>query len=511
MNPVTDIPHSPRSHDARFRVPLRTLLLTALALCVAVLPAFADQPRPNVLFIAVDDLNDWLGCLGGHPQAQTPHIDRLAAAGTLFLNAHCQAPLCNPSRTSLLTGLRPSTTGVYALDPWFRTAPPLKDLVTLPQYFAAHGYQTLTTGKIYHGGYPPRPERVDSREFSVWGYEGGAGPFPPTPFVRTPSGHKLIDWGAFPERDEEQEDWKVTDWAVDRLKTMSRDQPFLLCVGLFRPHVPCYASHKWFDLYPPDTLVMPPVKADDRADTPRFSWYLHWSLPEPRLAWLREQDQWRPLVRAYLASVSFMDSQVGRLMAALRDGGFADNTVVVLWGDHGWHLGEKDISGKNTLWDRSTRVPLIFAGPGVAAQARCLRPAELLDIYPTLAELCGLPPKSGLDGHSLVPQLADAQAPRRWPAITTHGPHNHTVRTERWRYIRYADGSEELYDVQADPHEWSNLAGNPRTADTRRELAAWLPAVNTPPVAGSHARLIEWRDGTAIWEGKPIGPNDPIP
>jgi arylsulfatase A-like enzyme len=319
-----------------------------------------------------------------------------------------------------------------------------------------------------------------------------------------------MDWGVFPEKDEDQDDWKVADWSIDQLKALPA-QPFFLTIGFRHPHVPCYASQKWFELYPDDKLVMPPVKDDDRDDTPRFSWYLHWRLPEPRLAWLKEHKQWRPLVRAYLASISFVDSQVGRVLDALDASGATDRTIVVLWSDHGWHLGEKGITGKNSLWERSTRVPLIFAGPGIAAGGRCERPAELLDLYPTLTELCGLPAKKGLEGHSLAPQLANAAAPRAFPAITTHGPNNHTIRTEQWRYIRYADGSEELYDRRSDPNKWTNLAADPKHAATKRELAKWLPQKNTPPVAGSSIRLIEIRDGVPYWDGKPIGKDDKIP
>ncbi len=480
-------------------------ILAALVWLSAVSPAWAAG-RPNVLFIAVDDLNDWVGCIGGHPAVKTPHIDRLAQRGTAFINAHCQAPLCNPSRTSLLTGLRPSTTGIYALDPWFRTVERFQNWVTLPQYFAAHGYRTLTTGKIYHDAYPPRELRRDGPEFGVWGYAGSHGPYAPKTFVSVPSRHRMIDWGAFPERDEQQEDWKVTQWGIDQLQSAPKDQPFFLCVGLRKPHVPCYATQKWFDLYPPGMELLPPIKAGDRDDTPRSSWYLHWQLPEPRLTWLQANDQWEPLVRSYLACVSFMDSQVGRLLGALDAAGLADNTVVVLWGDNGWHLGEKGITGKTTLWEPSTHVPLIFAGPGVAAGGRCQQPAELLDIYPTLIDTCGLPPRSDLDGHSLVPQLKNAGAARAWPAITTHGPNNHGIRTERWRYIRYLDGAEELYDVIADPNEWTNLASVPAHAEIKQTLAQWLPKVNAPPAPGSKSRLVEQRDGKAFWEGEPIDP-----
>ena len=465
--------------------------------------------RPNILLIAIDDLNDWVGCLGGHPLVKTPSIDALAEGGTVFLNAHCQAPVCNPSRTSFITGLRPSTSGVYGLNPWFRSDGKWKDHQTLFQYFRAQGYRTLTTGKVFDGSYPPEANRTDGSEFDVWGYKGG---FNPRPKKRIVPGltHRLVDWGVYPEHDEEQDDWKVADWAIEKLKNPP-PEPFLLSVGFRHPHVPLFATQKWFDLYPDDQRVLPPVKEDDRDDTPRFSWYLHWKLPEPRLKWIRENGQWLNKVRGYLASVSFVDDMVGRVLKALEQSGLRERTIVVLLSDHGYHLGEKIISGKNTLWERSTRVPLIFTGPGVTAGARCTRPAELLDIYPTLAALCGLPDPKGLDGHSLVPQLQDAGARRPWPAITTHGPNNHGVRGERYRYIRYADGSEELYDMEMDPNEWTNLAGDERYENDRRRLMTFLPKVNVPIIEGTTTRIIELRGDTVYWETKAIPPGAPIP
>ncbi|MCA9245472.1 MAG: sulfatase, partial [Planctomycetales bacterium] len=387
-------------------------VVTAFAsrVCAAEL---AQAKRPNILFIAIDDQNDWIGCLGGHPQVKTPNIDRLAARGTLFTNAHCQSPLCNPSRTSLMLSLRPSTTGVYGLAPWFRTLDAWKDRVSLPQHLAASGYKTYSTGKIYHGGYGRGKKE---HEFDVLGPPASVGAKPKTKLVDTPAKHPLVDWGVFPHRDEDKGDWKVASWAVEQLEA-GPEEPFFLSAGFFLPHVPCYATQQWFDLYPESSLQLPPLRRDDRDDTPRFSWYLHWTLPEPRFRFLEEANQWKNLVRSYMACTSFVDSQVGRLLEALEKSGKADNTIVVLWSDHGWHLGEKLITGKNTLWDRSTHVPLIFAGPGVTAGAKCLRPAELLDIYPTLIDLCSLPPRDDLEGHSLLPQLRDAKARREWPAI----------------------------------------------------------------------------------------------
>ena len=477
--------------------------------------AYAKQP-PNILMIAIDDLNDWVGCLDGHPQAQTPHIDRLAKRGTLFTNAHCQAPLCNASRTSLLTGLRPSTTGVYGLAPWFRKVPEFADVVTLPQHLAAHGYRTASTGKIYHGNYGRQPT---DDEFHALGPGIAVGARPAKKLVETPHPHPLVDWGVFPHRDQDKGDWHVADWAISRLQEEAKvasqeketEQPFFLTVGFFLPHVPCYATEKWFQKYPLETLQLPSCPLDDRDDTPRFSWYLHWKLPEPRLRFLQEAKQHKNLVRSYLACISFVDDQVGRVLDALEAGDLEDDTLVVLWSDHGWHLGEKLITGKNTLWERSTRVPLIFAGPDIAAGATCQSPVELLDIYPTLIELADLKPKAELEGVSLAAQLHESQALRTRPAITTHNQNNHAVRSERWRYIRYADESEELYDMQADPNEVHNLAGDEQYTPIIAEHRRWLPEKNLPPAPGSGGRILDSRDGKAVWEGEPIDPGDPIP
>lgn len=466
-------------------------------LSILVCPA---AEKPNVLFIAIDDLNDWVGPLKGHPQAQTPHMDRLAARGTTFTNAHCQSPLCNASRTSLMLGLRPSTTGIYGLAPWFRTVDGLKDRVTLAQHFASQGYRTLSGGKIYHGGKGGR-----EAEFDEWGPNASVGAKPEKKIVDTPAKHPLVDWGTFDHKDEDKGDWTVASWAVDALgKRAEKEDPFFMAVGFFLPHVPCYATQKWFDLYPEDTLQLPPYLDGDRSDLPKFASYLHWDLPETRLSWLRQNNQWRPLVRAYLASVSFVDSQVGRVLDALEASGKADNTVVVLWSDHGWHVGEKGITGKNTLWQDGTRVPLIFAGPGVGVGKRSHRPAELLDMYPTLSELCGLPARTDLEGHSLAPQLADPEAPREFPAITTHNHDNHSAANEDWRYIRYADGTEELYDLQSDPHEWTNVAHLEKHQPIKTKLATYLPKESAPPAPKSAHRILTYDGEKAIWEGQEI-------
>jgi choline-sulfatase len=481
-------------------------------------PVGADQSstdaksRPNILMIAIDDLNDWVEPLGGHPDVKTPAMQRLASRGLTFTNAHCQAPLCNPSRTSLMTGRRPTSTGIYGLRPWIRDVPDLADLVTLPQHFHQHGYRTLIGGKIFHGG---NGRGAGSQlECDVWGPKASVGVRPEKKLIPpTPGGNNpLMDWGTFPHRDEDKGDWKVASWAVDELEQMPTDKPFFLSVGFFLPHVPCYATQKWFDLYPDASLTMPPILRGDRDDTPESSWYIHWYLPEPRTSWLEANNQLRPLVRSYLASISFVDSQVGRVLEALEKSPQADNTIVVLWSDHGYHLGEKAISGKNSLWARSTRVPLLMAGPGVPLAAQCAQPAELMDLYPTLAEFAGLPEPQGVEGLSLMPQIRDPSASRQRPAICTHNAGNHSVCDTRWRYIQYADGSEELYDRSIDPNEYTNLLAGRRDRNSVQavvdKLSSWLPTKELPLAPDSAARILEKRPDGFYWEGKKIVPGD---
>lgn len=496
---------------------MKLRLLIVLLICaggIAPVRAASATPRarPNILFIAIDDQNDWIGALHTHPLIRTPHLDALAARGTLFANAHCQAPLCNPSRTSLMLGLRPGTTGIYGLSPWFRDVPEFADAITLPQYFAEHGYRTLSAGKIYHAWRSARPEDRHV-EFQETGPAGGTGPRPPKKLIgETPFGNNpLMDWGVWPPDNDDtgKGDYQVASWAVEKLAAMPKDQPFFLAAGFFLPHVPCYATQKWFNLYPDDESILPPLREHDRDDTPRSSWWLHWRLPEPRLEWLLEHHQLINLVRSYLACTSFIDSQVGRILEALQRAGLAENTIVVLWSDHGYHLGEKGISGKNTLWERSTRVPLILSGPGVSPGQVCQRPVELLDLYPTLLELSGLPrSEQQLEGLSLAPQCTDATAPRERPAITTCNQGNFSVVNECWRYIRYVDGAEELYDTAKDPAEFDNvLTAHPEVA---AELRRWIPETDRGPAVGSGKRVLTFYDKTPVWEGQPIGNEIPM-
>jgi arylsulfatase A-like enzyme len=466
---------------------MRNQLILVVIVWSLLFPAtrlLADD-RPNVLFIAIDDLNDWVGCLGGHPNAQTPAIDELAKRGTLFTNAHCQAPICGPSRASLLSGRFPHSTGVYQQPTKNRLAADTVNFAgqLLPEYFAKHGYQTLGAGKITHG-YPMK------QAFQIAGSQfGGSGPKPGDKTVRfnyspdltIPFTGTQTDWAAFPDVDQKMPDHKAADWATQQLESIKGDKPFFLAVGFVRPHVPFYAPQKWFDLFPLDTITLPEIPDDDLKDVPEMGRQLH-ELPRyPQLKWLRENDneQLRKCVQAYLACTAFVDHQVGRVLQSLEKSRHASNTIVVLFSDHGYHLGEKHRVSKHSLWEESTRVPLIVSRPGNESSATCDLPVGLIDLYPTLLELCGLPAREQNEGVSLVPLLNDPKSDLlngvRNGILTTYGRSNHSIRTRQFRYISYEDGSEELYDHMSDPHEWTNLANKKAHRTTLIKLRAELP------------------------------------
>ncbi|VGO13276.1 Choline-sulfatase [Pontiella desulfatans] len=453
---------------------LVVLLLWGMASCAHAI----EETRPNVLLIAVDDLNDWIGCMGGHPQAQTPNMDRLAKLGVLFTNAHCQSPVCNPSRASMMSGLYPETTGIYFLNPPPKESPVLQKTVMMPQRFETEGYFVSGAGKLFHNGGKQNETYVPN----YGGSFGGFGPFPKKKLSSFP-GVKLWDWGAFPERDDQMPDHKVADWAVGQLK-QEFDRPFFLAVGFVTPHVPQYTPQKWIDLYPLEDLQCPEIREDDLEDISQYAINLT-SLNHvaPTHAWVEENDQWKPLVQTYLACVSFMDAQVGRVLDALEKSPYADNTLIVFFSDHGFHLGEKEHWAKRTIWQDGAGVPLIVAGPGVASGAMCDKPVQLLDIYPTLLAAGGLAPNPLHEGHSLKPLLNNPAAD--WPHVarSSFGPGNVAIVSEGFRYIRYNDGSEELYDRKKDPHEWNNQSNAPE----RKAVIEWhrnqLPA-DYHPVLG---------------------------
>jgi arylsulfatase A-like enzyme len=441
----------------------RAVLLAAVCLCWT--SGSQGSERPNVLFIAIDDLNDWIGCLGGHPDCRSPNIDRLAARGVLFERAYCAAPACNPSRASLMTGIRPWTSGVYVNPQPWRAAMP--DAVTLPQHFTAHGYHSGGSGKIFHGAY----EDPDSWEHYL---RKGTDPKPSQEVLADPHSRAGgIVWGVLDVDDADMNDHAMADYAIEYL-AQEHDKPFFLACGIYRPHMPWQVPRKYYEMYPRDQIHIPEVPDDDLDDVPPAG--IAMARPNGDHANVTGSDNWPYAVQAYLASITFADAQIGRVLDALDASPHKDNTIIVLWGDHGWHLGEKHHWRKFALWEEATRVPLMVVAPGVASEGqRCGRTVDLMSVYPTLCELCDLPVPEQVEGISLLPLLKDSQAEWDRPAVTTHGRGNHAVRSERYRYIRYANGDEELYDHDADPMEWTNLASEASLASVKRKLAKWLP------------------------------------
>ena len=442
--------------------------LSRRALLINAAGAALAQPKRklNVLFFAVDDLNNRLGCYGA--PVQSPNIDGLARRGVRFDRAYCQYPLCNPTRSSLLSGRRPPTTQIMENQTWFRRNMP--DVVTLPQHFRASGYVTAQTGKIYHGGLD------DDRAWDI-----GGTPLqerrPRTPAEQAERQKQADRWVALAGEGEDQPDYRTATGAVQLLEQLKQqDKPFFLGVGFLKPHVPLIAPKKYFDLYDPERIQLPVDYApkptgEPPAYRPNFDLFIKRDAT-PELA--------RQGIAAYYAATSFMDAQLGRVMAALDRLGLRDNTVISLFGDHGWHLGEKGMWSKMTLFEVSLRAPLLVAAPGLGTAGKASpRPVEFVDLYPTLVEACGLPMPQGLEGRSLMPLLRNPGA--RWdkPALSylRRGQVlGVSVRTERYRYTEWDEGRQgaELYDHQTDPTESRNLAQDPKHAKTVAKLKPLL-------------------------------------
>lgn len=451
-------------------------LLLALLLT---LPLAAAQ-KPNVLFISIDDLNDWIGALGGHPQAKTPNLDRLAAQSVLFTRAYTAAPSCNPSRAALMTGIAPHVSGVYLNSQPWRPSPKLREADTIPQHFRKNGYWVAGAGKIFHGRYP------DAASWDVyWPDQQKNKPDDPMPEGRplnTIPKTAHFDWGPVQASPEAMGDRQVADWVSEQLG-QEHEKPFFLACGIFRPHLPWYVPPKYFEPFPLDKIELPAYNSYDLDDLPAMG--IERAGADRDHAKVIKHGQWKQAVQGYLASIYFADEQVGRVLDALDSGPNAGNTIVVLWTDHGWHLGEKQHWRKFALWEEATRTPLMWRVPkgiapgletGSEPGVRVDRPVGLLDIYPTLIDLAGLSAKSGLSGRSLTALLEDKDAEWDRPALTTYGRRNHAVRTDRWRYIRYRDGGEELYDHSKDWMEWTNLASDPEYRSVMDDLAQHLPA-----------------------------------
>jgi len=506
---------------------MKNLLFTA---CVTILAPLSTQAedsstkRPNVLFIAVDDWNDWAGCMG-HKQAKTPNVDRLAARGMLFKNASCAASVCNPSRAAVMSGLRPHTTGIYENATPLQTQIPSGHL-TLPKYFRKHGYIAKASGKIYHdqiGGHPH--DDFDhyhfwNEHYRSWGWELGYSRFPdPEPVKRpfskiTSKTKRNFDFGTISGKESEMPDFQSNSFGVNFLK-QKHDKPFFLAIGQFKPHIPWFAPKKYFDMYPLDSIELPPTKEDDLDDLPKIA-LKRTNDKASQHHLVKEFDEWKKAVQGYLACISFADAQIGRLLDALDASPYKDNTIIVLWSDHGYHLGEKSHWHKRTLWERSVRVPYIIVAPGVTTPGSSTNaPVDLMSVYPTLTKLCNLPPNPQIEGegNSVFPLIKKPTT--NWPhyALCTHQRGNHTVRSTRYRYIRYNDGSEELYDHSNDPNEWHNLAAKPTDKIKRimEDHAKHLPKNEAPigPSYKSGSVLMKLTGNTYEWKTKKDAQGDP--
>jgi sialidase-1 len=433
------------------------------------------KPRKNVLFLTVDDLNTRLGCYG-HDRSRSPNIDRLAELGVAFRHAYCQYPSCGPSRASVLTGLRPSSTGVLNNQDHFRKFFP--DVVTLPQLFRRHGYFSARVGKIFHQAVPTdigTSGLDDPRSWDQVINPRGRDKDEEGLLINTTPQLPLPDQMAYLSAagdDREQTDGQIADATIELL-TQHKDSSFFIAAGFYRPHIPYIAPRRYFELIDLATISLPRLPPDYRSTVPPAA--LASTSEWPNFG--TTELQARECIQAYDACIAFVDAQIGRVLNHVEQAGLLDNTLIVLWGDHGYHLGEHGLWRKNSLYEESTRAPLIFAGAGIQSTGNaCERIVEFVDIYPTVAELAGLPVASSLEGRSLVPLLENPTA--AWPHAAFSETHfrevsGRAMRTERWRYVEWGEqgaSGKELYDHRVDPVEMRNLSQDADYAKTVAEL-----------------------------------------
>lgn len=443
------------------------ILILSLVLLIGSTPNFAQEDPYNVLFIAIDDLNDYLGFMEGNPQAITPNFDRLASESVIFTNAQCPAPKCAPSRNAILSGVYPHDNYV-PIPLMFRDIPELTDRISLPQHFKENGYKTMTIGKIFHKWNAEGADSLYSWDVlkgltgDLTGYLNSGSEALPIDssmlfnnLCLNEQNYNIPPVGPISVATEDYVETATANWVGDRLHNTYAN-PFFLAAGFFKPHIPYYAPKEWFDLYQDSMLVVPQYLENDLDDIPLAGKH---TLYNNLFAKYEECEIVDDLILGYLANVSYVDYCLGIILDRLDTSPHKDNTIVILWSDHGHHLGEKDHFSKNTLYEESARIPLLIKVPGLTSGGQIEEsPANLMDLYPTLIELCNLPEISDIDGRTLVPLLDDERNTFNYPSITTLDTFNHTIRTKQFRYNRYADGSEELYNHEDDPNEWTNLA-----------------------------------------------------
>ncbi len=461
------------------------LVATSL-ISLGIANAQSQKSSPNVLFIVVDDLNDWaISALNGNKQTIAPNLDKLASQSVLFSNAHCAVPMCGPSRASTLSGISASTSGNYDNSHDWRENDFFDNVTMLPKYFMNQGYYVAGGGKIFHTNEPPKgPQIQGHNDPDLWDtfFPSKTRQLPepsrPKKIYYKKSGH--FSFGPTGEPVEKMGDHKTVNWAISELER-NHDKPFFLATGIYRPHLPWHVPSEFFDKYNVDDIKLPENRDNWRKE---FGKSIN-KMGEARRKWdkaFRKHGRLKDAVRAYHACVSYADYELGRLMNALDESSYADNTIVVLWSDHGWHLGEKNAWAKFTLWEESTRIPLLFRTPQrTSAGSICKEAVSSLDIYPTLLELTGLPKNERNEGESLVKLIKDTNSEKEKPAITTLEKDSHSVRSENYRYIKMADGAEAFFDHTKDPGEWKNLAKDPEYKALIETHRKWLPKTNAKP------------------------------
>ncbi len=443
------------------------LFLTLLNAQVLSLFAAPKAKAKDLLFIAIDDLNDWVNYLEGHPQSITPNLDRLRKMGMNFTNCQTTAPFCGPSRVALMTGISPATSGIYenkSAEDFQGHSPILKDYVSIPHYFQQHNYKAIGSGKIFHG----HIKEIYAEAFQEYSpsldlttkWKNNLG----DDSKKIVGGAELekLKYGkiAFKEANGKMLDEKTTDWVVNKILQKDDQARFIAC-GIYKPHNPLAAPQKYFDKFPLEKIILPKLPAfDDLKDLSAAGQYFSHSLPKHED--VISGGHYKALVQAYLACIHFADEQVGKVLDALEKSGNMDNTIIVLWSDHGYHLGEKHHWRKHTLWEEATRVPMMIVAPGITkAGTQSSEPVSLLDLYPTIVELANLPPNPKVEGKSLVPLLRNPAKKDMPNVYITYERGNHAIKTDDLKYIKYRDGSEELYNLKKDPNEWYNLICDP--------------------------------------------------
>lgn len=478
------------------RLSFKNLLLVLIVFSFSLKKAICQQnkDRPNVLLILIDDLNSWTGFLGGHPNAYTPNLDGIAESGLVFNRAYTAAPICNPSRVALLSGVAPYNSGVYQnRDSWSRSEN-LKNVAHLPQHFKENGYYTMTVGKVFHS----KPDNLETSYDERGGRLGGqnwdlVSPAFTYPFEGIAGMHNIgVRWGPIDEPEASKfSDPKIAAWAIERLQK-DYEKPFFLSVGFHRPHTPLTAPAQFFERFNNEDITLPVINENDLDDIPLVGKQIAltgWQeMQNGHYYQITRSGVFKEFVTGYLAATSFVDAQVGKVLKTLENSEYRDNTIVIIASDHGWNLGEKTHFKKWGLWENTTHLPMIILTPGIQNSGKknnsCV---SLIDIYPTLVDLCNLPlPKHQLDGRSLKGLLQNPDSVWKFPAITTYGKNNHSIRLENWRYIEYYDNSKELYNHRSDPGEWHNLAKIKRFFPIVEKLRDWLPKTNVAAVRTDH-------------------------